>query len=60
MDKKPQIMENDKYKMVIFSNELMKQHYEEFITEYYQQEHPELSDARAAQVNGTFARKKTQ
>lgn len=50
MDKKPQIMENDKYKMVILSNEHMKRHYEEFITEYYRQEHPELSDARAAQV----------
>lgn len=50
MDKLPQATENGKYKMAMFSDEHMERLYEKFILEYYRQEHPKLSDARAAQV----------
>lgn len=45
-----QTTENGSYKMTAFSDERMAKLYERFILEYYRQNHPYLTEVKAAQV----------
>lgn len=50
-----QMTEKGEYLMVSFSDEHMARLYEQFILEYYRQNHKELTDVRAAQVKWNLA-----
>ena len=50
MDGMLQTTEAGEYRMAVFFDEHMDRLYEKFILEYYRQEHPELTEVKAAQV----------
>lgn len=44
-------MESGDYKMAAFSDDHMSRLYEKFILEYYRQNHPYLTEVKAAQLD---------